>query len=366
MTKPTLYVVRMVVFLAVVGVVAVLLRPVLLTAFGNNPFLNALILFVLAVGILWNFAQVIRLGPEVRWLEMLRQPRAGLAPPRPPRLLAPMASMFAARNRDQRLVLSTPAARSLLDSLSSRLDEGRELSRYMTGLLIFLGLLGTFYGLILTVGSVGDVIQSMTIGSGDVTAMFDQLKSGLARPLHGMGTAFSGSMFGLAGALVLGFLDLTAGQAQNRFFNELEEWLAGITRFGGAGLGEGGEAPLPAYVQGLLEQTAENLDNIQALFTRSEENRAQVGQALVQLAGHMAGLSDMIRANQAAMNRLADRTEDDRMLGHLRAIDGTLARLLAETERGREQSTAELRQELRVIARTLGAASGRPAADRSA
>ncbi len=347
----------MIAFLAIVGAVAFLLRPVLLQAFANNPALNALILFVLALGILWNVAQVVRLAPEVRWLETFRQPRAGLSPPRPPRLLAPMASMFAARNREQRLVLSTPAARSLLDSLESRLDEGRELSRYMTGLLIFLGLLGTFYGLILTVGSVGDVIQSMTIGNGDANLMFDQLKRGLARPLHGMGTAFSGSMFGLAGALVLGFLDLTAGQAQNRFFNELEEWLAGITRLGGTGLGDG-EGAAPAYLQGLLEQTAENLDQIHALFTRSEENRAQVATALVQLAGHMGGLADMIRANQAALNRLADRGGDDRMSQHLRSIEAVLARLLAETERGREQSTAELRQELRVIARTLGAVAG--------
>ena len=232
----------------------------------------------------------------------------------------------------------------------------------MTGLLIFLGLLGTFYGLILTVGSVGDVIAGMSLGNGDAPAMFDQLKRGLARPLHGMGTAFSGSMFGLAGALVLGFLDLTAGQAQNRFFNELEEWLAGITRFGTGGVGTDGDTPIPAYVQGLLEQTAESLEQLHTLIARSEENRAQVGHALIQLAGHMGGLSDMIRANQLALNRLSDSQDNDVQRAHLRGIEQLLTRLLSEMEHGREQSTSELRQELRVLARTIGAAQPRGAA----
>ncbi len=333
MTRPTLFLLRMVVFLAIVAAIVWLLRPVLLGAYANNRPLNTLILLVLAGGIVWNFVQVARLAPEVRWVETVRQPRAGLTPPAAPRLLAPMASMLAARNREQRLQLSTPAARSLLDSLANRLDESREVSRYVTGLLIFLGLLGTFYGLILTVGSVGDVISGMTIGNGDVQTMFDQLKRGLARPLHGMGTAFSGSMFGLAGALVLGFLDLTAGQAQTRFFNELEEWLASNTRFQSGAVAADGEAPIPAYVQGLLEQTAENLEQLHTAITRNEDNRARVGEALVELANHMAGLSEMIRANQAALTRLA------------------------ETERQRSEGMAEfrteLRQELRLIARTL-------------
>ncbi len=333
MTRPTFYLLRMIVFLLIVAAIVWFLSPVLLGAYGNNRPLNTLILVVLAGGILWNFAGVLRLSPEVRWVEAVRQPRAGLTPPASPRLLAPMASMLAARNREQRLVLSTPAARSLLDSLANRLDESREVSRYLTGLLIFLGLLGTFYGLILTVGSVGDVISGMTIGNGDANVMFDQLKRGLARPLHGMGTAFSGSMFGLAGALVLGFLDLTAGQAQTRFFNELEEWLASITRFSSGSVGADGEAAIPAYVQGLLEQTAENLEALHTVIARNEDNRARVGEALVELANHMAGLSDMIRANQAALTRVADgdRARAD-MMGEFRN---------------------ELRSELRLIARTL-------------
>ena len=177
--------------------------------------------------------------------------------------------MFAARRAD-RLSLSAPAMRTVLDGIASRLDEQREVSRYMIGLLIFLGLLGTFWGLLLTIGSISDVIGGMSVGSGDLNQLFNQLKTGLTQPLRGMGTAFSSSMFGLAGALVLGFLDLTAGQAQNRFFNELEEWLAGITRLSSGVLSEG-EGSVPAYVQALLEQTAENMEGLQRVLARGEE-----------------------------------------------------------------------------------------------
>ncbi len=196
--------------------------------------------------------------------------------------------------------------RSLLDSLASRLDESRELSRYMTGLLIFLGLLGTFWGLLLTVGAVADVINGMSVGSGDINALFDQLKSGLARPLQGMGTAFSSSMFGLAGALVLGFLDLTAGQAQNRFFNELEEWLAGLTRLSSGVLGGEGETSVPVYVQALLEQTAENMENLQRILVRGEDGRVQANQAIVSLTDKIGLLSDTMRSNQQLMLRIAE------------------------------------------------------------
>ena len=234
MTKPSGYLIRMLVFLVAVATVAGLLSDVLITAFDNNPVLNSLILLILLLGIGWNLNQVLRLRPEVTWLETYQTSRSRLAALPSPKLLAPMASMLAmreGRHGDSRQVtLSATGMRSLLDGISSRLDESRELSRYMTGLLIFLGLLGTFWGLLKTVTSVSDVIGSMTLGNGDMNLMFDQLKTGLARPLAGMGTAFSASMYGLAGALVLGFLDLTAGQAQNRFFNELEEWLAGLTR----------------------------------------------------------------------------------------------------------------------------------------
>ena len=380
MTRPTTYFLRMLLFLCLVAAAVVTLFPTLLTAFRNNPVLDGLILAVLLLGVLWNLAMVLRLAPEVRWIETLRQPRAGLAPPRPPRLLAPMASMLATRNRADRLVLSTPATRSLLDSLSSRLDESRELSRYMTGLLIFLGLLGTFWGLLRTVHAIGGVIANLSVGSGDVTQMFNQLKAGLAEPLAGMGTAFSASMFGLAGSLVLGFLDLTAGQAQNRFFNELEEWLAGITRFSSGYAAGEGEAPIPAYVQALLEQTAENLDGLQSVLARGEDGRVMHNQTMASLADRLGGLTEMMRTNQQlmlrvaesqaamapALKRLADPAGlDQGGLQELRSIERLLQRLLSDSEQGRAQTTADLRNELRVLTRTIAATGlqgGGPAA----
>ena len=315
MTKPSGYLLRMLVFLVAVGiVVASLLSPVLITAFDNNPVLNSLILLILLLGIGWNLNQVLRLRPEVlKWLETYQTSRSRLAALPSPKLLAPMASMLAMREsrhdgHGHHFTLSTTAMRSLLDGLFSRLDESRELSRYMTGLLIFLGLLGTFWGLLKTVTSVSDVIGSMSLGNGDMNLMFEQLKSGLARPLAGMGTAFSASMYGLAGALVLGFLDLTAGQAQNRFFNELEEWLAGLTRLSSGVLSEG-EGSVPVYVQALLEQTAENMENLQRVLTRDEENRFQVGQAdanIERAAGHPGGHNASEPASDAAYRREPD------------------------------------------------------------
>ena len=378
MTRPSNYLIRMLVFLVAVAAIAIALSAALVTAFVTNPLLNALIACVLAIGIFWNLRQVIRLTPEVRWAETFQQSRVRVAGLPPPVLLAPMASMLASRHgksgSNDRLTLSAPAMRSLLDSLASRLDESRELSRYMTGLLIFLGLLGTFWGLLLTVGAVAAVINGMSVGSGDINALFDQLKSGLARPLQGMGTAFSSSMFGLAGALVLGFLDLTAGQAQTRFFNELEEWLAGLTRLSSGVLGGEGEASVPVYVQALLEQTAENMENLQRILVRGEDGRVQANQAIVSLTDKIGTLSDTMRSNQQlmlriaetqsslgpALQRLGEHGGDDAARNHLRNIEAGLARLVGELERGRAQSTSELRNDIRVLTRTIAGLAGQP------
>jgi hypothetical protein len=376
-TRPTHYLIRMVIFLVAVAVVAGLLSSFLLIAFTNNPMLNSFILLVLALGILWNLRQVIRLSPEVTWLETWQRSRVRIAALPPPKLLAPMASMLTARESrsgdgQHRFTISATAMRSLLDGLASRLDESRELSRYMTGLLIFLGLLGTFWGLLQTVSAVSDVIAGMSVGSGDLNALFEQLKSGLAKPLHGMGTAFSASMFGLAGALVLGFLDLTAGQAQNRFFNELEEWLAGLTHLSSGVLAEG-EGSIPVYVQALLEQTAENMENLQRILARGEEGRAQANHAVLSLTERVGALSDSMRTSQQIMTRIAethsmlapalqrlgehrmDSGFDDAARAHLRNIELYLQRMLTDAEQGRAQSTAELRNDLRILTRTVAA-----------
>jgi hypothetical protein len=359
-----------------VGIVAGVLSPVLITAFYNNPVLNSLILLILLLGILWNLNQVLRLRPEVKWLETYQTSRSRLAALPSPKLLAPMASMLSMRDgRDngRHFTLSTTAMRSLLDGLASRLDESRELSRYMTGVLIFLGLLGTFWGLLKTVTSVADVIGSMSMGTGDINLMFEQLKTGLARPLAGMGTAFSASMYGLAGALVLGFLDLTAGQGQNRFFNELEEWLAGLTRLSSGVLSEG-EGSVPVYVQALLEQTAENMESLQSLLTRDEENRTQVNQAVMTLNERLGALADTMRASQhlmlriaetqtalgPALQRLGELQGDDAGRGHLRNIELYLQRLVAESEQGRSRATADIRNDLRLLTRTVAALAEPP------
>ena len=383
MTRPKVYLVRMLGFLLAVVVLTVLLSGALITAFSSNPALNGLIFLVLLIGIGWNLLQVTRLTPEVHWLETFQKSRARLATLPPPRLLAPMASMLATRQAksregQDRFTLSAPAMRSLLDSLASRLDESRELSRYMTGLLIFLGLLGTFWGLLLTVSAIADVIGGMSVGSGDINALFEQLKTGLGRPLKGMGTAFSSSMFGLAGALVLGFLDLTAGQAQNRFFNELEEWLAGLTRLSSGALGGEGEGSVPIYVQALLEQTAENMENLQSILVRGEDGRTQSNQAVLVLTEKIGTLSDTMRANQQLMLRIAETQaqlapalaklaearahgSDDASRVHLRNIELYMQRLLSEGEQGRVQSTSELRNDIRVLTRTIAAlAEGQP------
>ncbi len=378
MTQPVTYLWRMLAFLvAVLVVVALLARP-LLTAFTNNPMLNGLIVLILLLGIGWNLRQVLRLAPEVRWLETFQRQRNRLASLPSPKLLAPMASMLAVREqrgRDgvDRFTLSAPAMRSLLDGIFSRLDESRELSRYMTGLLIFLGLLGTFWGLLLTVSSIADVIGGMSVGSGDINVLFEQLKSGLARPLKGMGTAFSASMLGLSGALVLGFLDLTAGQAQNRFFNELEEWLAGLTRLSSGALGGDGEASVPVYVQALLEQTAENMEGLQSILVRGEDGRRDANLAVMALTERIATLTDQMRTSQQLMLRIAEsqtqigpalqrlserRAEggiDETARAHLRNIELYLQRLVTESEQGRVQSTGELRNDIRVLTRTIAA-----------
>ena len=373
MTKPTRYLLRMIVFIVIVYGLALALSPQLARFYMANPVVNTVIALVELFGVVWNLRQVARLYPEVAWVEHFRRSRQKLEQATPPVLLAPMARMLAGRaDGERRITLSGAAMRTLLDGIGSRLDESRELSRYVTGVMIFLGLLGTFWGLLRTVSSVANVINGMDLGGGDVNAMFAQLKAGLAGPLAGMGTAFSSSMFGLSGALILGFLDLTAGQAMNRFYNELEEWLAGLTRLSTGVLGGDGEASVPIYVQALLEQTAENMEALQRVLTRGEDARAASGAALQQLNERMGTLNDTLRSNQQLMMRVGEaqvalgpalqrlgeargETHDDVARAHLRNIELLLNRLLTEAEQGRAQTVADLRNDLRVLTRTLAA-----------
>ena len=235
LSRPSVYLMRMLIFLALVGFIAAIVSPLLMQAFKTNPALNGLILGVLFFGVLFAFRQVLRLFPEIKWVNAFRIADPGLANGPQPTLLSPMATML--RERTGALSLSTAAMRSIMDSIGTRLDEARDTGRYLVGLLVFLGLLGTFWGLLETIQSVGATIASLNTGGTDTSVVFEDLKTGLAAPLKGMGTAFSASLIGLSGSLVLGFLELQASHAHNRFYNELEEWLSGITELtpGGAG-----------------------------------------------------------------------------------------------------------------------------------
>jgi len=379
MTRPHAYLLRMIVFLLAVGAVAIALWNGLSFAFYAHVALNVMILGVLALGIAYNFRQVVALFPEVAWIERYRRNQPGLSAQAAPRLLAPMATMLG--ERKGRISLSAVSMRTLLDGIGSRLDESRDISRYLIALQIFLGLLGTFWGLLETVASVSGVISTLST-SNDTGTLFNELQAGLKAPLSGMGTAFGTSLFGLAGSLVLGFLDLQASQAQNRFYNDLEEWLSSLTRLSSGGPMAEGEQPVPAYIQALLEQTADNLEALQRTLTRGEEGRSTSTQALASLADRLTQFTDQMRAQQALLARFAESQSelkpmlmrladvankgngaggspamDEATRAHIRNLDTHMVRLLEETTSGRVQMTQDLRNEIRLLARTIAALS---------
>jgi hypothetical protein len=377
MNQSRRFLVRMVLFLVLVACLATLLGRSLLNAFMGNPLVNGVILGILIAGIIYIFRQVLLLDPEVEWIENFRDDQPDGDPTkatnRSARLLGPIARMLEAQ-KGRRVSLSASSLQALLDGISSRLNETRETSRYLIGLLIFLGLLGTFYGLLETVRSVGDVIGALNIGSSDVARAFADLKSGLESPLQGMGTAFSASLFGLAGSLVLGFLDLQAGQAQNRFYNELEEWLSAYTRLSAGPLSDAGDGSVPAYIQALLEQTADSLENLQRILGRSEESRIGANATLASLTDRLGVLGEQVKAGQILMVRLAENQlelrpslarlaeaienwagREDVLRSHLRNIEAYVARLAEDVVQGREQSVQDLRGDIRIVARTIAA-----------
>lgn len=347
----------------------------LLSAFEANTFLNSVILGVLGIGIALEFYSVGRLYREIRWVENFQRGAHGAQTSiAAPRLLAPAATMLSERkDRSGRLSLNTMAMQTLLDGVGSRLDEMREIGRYMVGLLVFLGLLGTFWGLLLTVQSVADVIGGVEVGGSDVGIAFEELKSGLEAPLSGMGTAFSSSLFGLAGSLIIGFLGLQANQSQNRFYNDLEEWLSGLTRLsgGGGGIVEGGES-VPAYIQALLEQTADSLESLQRTIARAEESRSASHTNIQQLADGLTALTAAMQSDQALMRDLSEGQQnlqkalstlanqqsaggDQATQRHLASIENHMARFIEQAANGRAETVAEIRSEIRLLARTIAA-----------
>lgn len=376
MTRPQQYLMRIIVFLVAVTLVALVLLPRIIEAFMANPALNGLIIGTLVIGIAYVVRQVVSLRQEVDWIEEFRRSESLSGVTSQPRLLAPMAAMLG----EERIVsLSALSTRTLLDGIASRIDESREISRYLIGLLIFLGLLGTFWGLVQTIGSIGATIRNLSITSTDLTMVFDALKEGLEAPLSGMGTAFSSSLFGLSGSLILGFIDLQAGQAQNRFYNDLEDWLSSVTKLGRGGslpVSEG-EQGVPSYVAALLEQTAESLDRLQRTIGRAEEDRGGVNAAIRNLADRLETVTEQRRAEQqllvnlvdaqnetrAVLARLADSlgalkspAPDEATRGHLRNLDQHVKHLVDDAERSRDQFVNDIRGEIKLLARTIGAA----------
>jgi hypothetical protein len=287
-SSPRIFLFRMLVFLVLAALVAVLLYRQIYSAFLANPLLNGIILGVLLIGIILAFRQVMRLFPEVNWVNSFRLADPGIVVDRPPVLLAPMATLL--RDRMGRMVISQITMRGILESIGTRLDESRDVGRYLIGLLVFLGLLGTFWGLLETVGSVGRVIQSLDATS-DANRMFDDLKTGLAAPLGGMGIAFSSSLFGLAGSLVLGFLDLQASQAQNRFYTDLEDWLSTtVADLGAVELDTSNvAAPLVSAIQ-RLEKSLEGAGS-----DRSSKAMVNLASSLQELVQHMRSEQQMLR-----------------------------------------------------------------------
>ncbi|MCB2010946.1 MAG: flagellar motor protein MotA [Geminicoccaceae bacterium] len=374
MTNPQRFINRVILFLLLAGIVVGAMYEIIWRAFMHNPALNGLILGVLLLGILYAVRRILQLKPEVRWIEAFQTSGASFAVETPPRLLAPVAGALGERERRGRASLSALSMRYLLDSISARLDESRDITRYQTGLLIFLGLLGTFWGLLETINAVSKVISDLSLGGDDLIGMFDELKAGLAAPLNGMGTAFSSSLFGLAGSLVLGFIDLQASQAQNNFYNEMEEWLSSLTRLSGHDGGFGvdhDDGPMPSIqLQAMMQQTAENLENLRETVIRSEETRGQLNSVLNGLSERLGELNHRLQREQEARMRGGEgglRSEGGGDAGpeHLRSIDMKLTRLLEEVSRGREDSTRELRNEIKLVSRTIAIAAGEPQSIRS-
>jgi hypothetical protein len=300
-SSPRIFLVRMLIFLILCSLIVVVIHPQIWTAFKANPPLNALIIGVLVIGILLSFRQVTRLFPEVAWVNGFRLADPGIAVERPPVLLAPMAAILG--DRIGRMTMSSQTMRSILDSIAIRLDEAREISRYMTGLLIFLGLLGTFWGLIETVSSVGGVITNLKVG-GDAGAVFDSLRDGLAAPLSGMGISFSSSLFGLAGSLVLGFLDLQMSQAQNRFHTEVEDWLATTVH----DLEETDESAAAAPIGNTVGEMRVAIERLREAFTATggQGSGKAATNAMANLAEAIQGLVHHMRTEQQMIRDWVD------------------------------------------------------------
>ena len=334
------------------------------SVFQTNPMLNGLIAGVFLLGVATCFWQVLILAQSVSWIEDFVRHIPGHENTRPPRLLAPLASLL--RSRGQKMQVSASSSRSILESVATRIDEARDITRYLTNLLIFLGLLGTFYGLATTVPAVVETIRSLAPQDGETgLQVFERLMGGLESQLGGMGTAFSSSLLGLAGSLVVGLLELFAGHGQNRFYRELEEWLSSITRVGvAAGDGEGADN---AVLGAVLDQMAAQLDAMQTLYTQSDITRVMVEDKIEDLSRAVTLLAERLPAESGqgeALARIAAGQErliaaltgpeaaassDAESRMRLRSIDVQLLKILEEMSAGRQETMADLRADLSAL-----------------
>ncbi len=399
-SRPVRQVLMMLVVLALVGTGIALLYKQISTVFLANVYLNAFIGAVFLVGVLATFWQVAQLMSAINWLDRVGQGTKGMEISAPPRLVASMSPLLREGGMSRKLATST--TRTVLDSVATRLDEARDITRYLANLLIFLGLLGTFWGLSNTVPAVVETIRSLAPQEGDASpgaGVFERLMTGLEDQLGGMGTAFASSLVGLAGSLVVGLLELFAGHGQNRFYRELEEWLASFTRIGLVSEGEGSESALVA----LLERVDEGLEVTNSFAARAEEARATAETRLARAAdviSEMAGQVDRERSmvaelvaelrkersssegRDAALLTVLKRMEHSQgemvaaqhaMLEmpyvrgaggdgggeaaaeQLKSIDRRLLRLSEEISVGRHESIASLRAELRALINLIDA-----------
>ncbi len=378
-SQPVRQVLLMLAVLGLSGFGGSLALPSVLPVFQSNPYLNGFIGAVFVVGVLACFWQVAQLMVSVRWIERFTARGDQGVRASPPQLLAPLAALLRSR-RDKRMQITTTSTRSILESVAQRIDEVREITRYIVSLLIFLGLLGTFYGLATTVPALVDTIRSLAPQDGESgTAAFARLMSGLEGQLGGMGVAFASSLLGLTCSLIVGLLELFAGHGQNRFYRELEEWLSSITRLGFSHDGDGPDLGPAGLV---LDQMAEQMDRLQYLFADSEHSRAEVDTRLAQLADSVERLTERIEATSPSATSLARIAEGQEHLAQairdketdegldaesrmrLRSIDVQMLRILEEISAGRQESMAEIRTDLAALSRSIGSSRGlRPRGD---
>ncbi len=360
-SQPIRQLVTMLVVVVLVAAGAWVIGGQIAGIFRTNPLLNGFIATVFFLGVLTCFWQVFILMQSVSWIEDFVRHIPGHEMTRPPRLLAPLASLL--RSRAKKMQISNASSRSILESVATRIDEARDITRYLTNLLIFLGLLGTFYGLATTVPAVVETIRSLAPKEGETgIQVFTKLMGGLENQLGGMGTAFSSSLLGLAGSLVVGLLELFAGHGQNRFYRELEEWLSSITRVSLATEGEGGDSSAMAAV---LDQMGAQMDALQTLYTQSDITRVMVEDKIDDLSRAITRLAERMEGEAgqaAALARIAEGQErmiaaltageggaDAESRMRLRSIDVQLLRILEEMSAGRQESIAELRGDLSAL-----------------